>query len=166
MKIAIYPGSFDMITLGHYDIIERASQLFDKVYVAIMHNSNKQADFSEMDRKLMIELSISKLKNVEVIIGKGFTVDLAQKLGAQYLVRGLRALTDYEYEYQVMLTNKALYPKIETILFFTKQEYAFLSSTVVKAIAFNGGNLSGFVPAEIKDMVLAKYYKGVNQNSL
>lgn len=155
--IALYPGSFDPITYGHLDIILRAAKLFDKVIVLIMLNEQKNGTFSYQERKKMIEQCTSSLGNVEVHVGSGLTVDYALKVKADVLIRGVRAVSDYEYEMQLATTNMALNSEIETLFLMAKPEYSFLSSSTAKTIAKNGGDLSYFVPANVAEKLYKKY---------
>ncbi|MFV0552738.1 MAG: pantetheine-phosphate adenylyltransferase [Anaerorhabdus sp.] len=159
MSIACYPGSFDPITNGHLDIIRRASKMFDEVYVTIMVNPKKKVTFSQEERKEMIEKCVANLKNVKVVIGQGLTVDFAKQLGAVSLIRGIRAVADYEYELQQATANMMLNDEIESIFFVARPEYSFLSSSVAKEIAVNGGDISKFIPSEISDFVLQELRK-------
>lgn len=159
MSIACYPGSFDPITNGHLDIIRRASKMFDEVYVTIMVNPKKKVTFSQEERKEMIEKCVANLKNVKVVIGQGLTVDFAKQLGAVSLIRGIRAVADYEYELQQATANMMLNDEIESIFFVARPEYSFLSSSVAKEIAINGGDISKFIPSEINDFVLQELRK-------
>ena len=131
---AIYPGSFDPITIGHLDIIARASKIYDEVYVAIMENKRKVCIFSAEERKAMIEKCVKDLPNVHVVIGEGFTVDVAKKYECSHIVRGIRAISDYESELALATTNMNLNPDIETILMVARPELSFLSSSNVKDI--------------------------------
>lgn len=152
---ACYPGTFDPITKGHLDIIIRAASIFDEVVVLIMNNPRKKCLFSIEERKEMIEKSIS-LKNVRVEVGEGLTVDYAKKIGAKVIIRGIRAVSDYEYELQQATANLMLNEEIETLFFIAKPKYSFLSSSVVKEIAENGGEINEFVPEEIIDVIKTK----------
>lgn len=152
---ACYPGTFDPITKGHLDIIIRAASIFDEVVVLIMNNPRKKCLFSIEERKEMIEKSIS-LKNVRVEVGEGLTVDYAKKIGAKVIIRGIRAVSDYEYELQQATANLMLNEEIETLFFIAKPKYSFLSSSVVKEIAENGGEINEFVPEEIIDIIKTK----------
>lgn len=154
---AIYPGSFDPITKGHLDIIKRASKLFDEVVVALMVNPKKNCTFDEATRVKMIELCTSDLANVSVVVDHGLTVDLVKKIHAQVVIRGIRAVVDYEYELQQATANMMLDDSIETLFFVAKPEYSFLSSSVAKEIASNKGDISKFIPSQIKDCVLDKF---------
>ena len=138
MKVC-YPGTFDPITAGHLDIIERASNKFDEVIVLIMQNPRKKCMFTAEERKYMIEKCV-KGNNIKVEIGTGLTVEYAKKLGASAIIRGIRAVTDYEYELQQATANMKLESSIETLFLIAKPEYSFLSSSVVKEIAMNGGS--------------------------
>ncbi|MEM7553122.1 MAG: pantetheine-phosphate adenylyltransferase [Cyanobacteria bacterium P01_A01_bin.84] len=147
--IAIYPGSFDPITLGHLDIIQRGSKLFDRVIVAVLRNPNKIPLFSIQERMEQIRLSVKNLKNVEVDTFDGLTVNYAQNNQAQVLLRGLRAISDFEVELQMAHTNKTLSTDIETVFLATSNEYSFLSSSVVKEIARFGGSVNHLVPSHV-----------------
>lgn len=153
MNIACYPGSFDPITNGHLDIIRRSSKMFDQVFVTIMVNPKKKATFTQLERKEMIEKCVSDLGNVQVVIGTGLTIEFAEKLGATALIRGIRAVIDYEYELQQATANMMLNDKIETVFFVAKPEYSFLSSSVAKEIAINGGDIRKFIPQVIQDHI-------------
>jgi pantetheine-phosphate adenylyltransferase len=154
---ALYPGSFDPLTNGHLDVIKRASAIFDELEVVIMTNPNKQFTFSVEERITMIKSIITKFPNVTVSAQSGLTVDYAQRVGASVLVRGIRAVMDYEYELQQATANMILNPKIETVFLLTHPQWSFLSSSVVKQVALNNGDLTGFIPPEIKDVILNKY---------
>ena len=159
MKIAICPGSFDPITKGHIDIIERTCKLFDKVYAVVMVNPTKVPTFSTEERMELIKACTKHLDNVEVECYAGLIADYAKQKGACTLVKGLRAVTDFEYEFQQALTNKKLNPNLETLFMVTNQEYMYLSSTIVRQIANFGGDISQFVPEEIKDKLSDKMIK-------
>ncbi len=157
---AVYPGTFDPITKGHLDIIERAACIFDEVDVLIMVNVRKQCLFTEEERKQMIIDSLQELENkdrINVRIGSGLTVRFAEKLNADAIIRGIRAVSDYEYELQQATANMVLNNKLETVFLIAKPEFSFLSSSVVKEIAMNGGDISEFVPEEIAVRVINKY---------
>ena len=157
MKTAVYPGSFDPVTSGHLDIIERASTLVDKVYVVIMQNPNKHNTFSIEERLELLRTVTKGFENVECLVGEGLTVDVARKLNARFLIRGIRATMDFEQELQLATANMTLAPEIETIFFITKPENSFISSSTVREIAMNHGDFSRFVPAEIVDTIKKKY---------
>ena len=154
MKIAVCPGSFDPITLGHLDIIERASKLFDKVIVLVSFNRNKnRAVFSTKERMEMIIAVTNNMDNVVVDCYDGLLADYLQLRGAEVIVKGLRAVSDFEYEFQMALANKKLYNGAETVFLTTAGENMFLSSSVVKEIASFGGDIAGFVPPEVHDVI-------------
>ena len=146
MKLAIYPGSFDPITNGHLDIIKRASELFDKVIVAVIKNPSKKAQFSLSDRVAMIKKCAP---GVLVESFDGLLVEYARQKSAKTIVRGLRAVSDFDYEFQMALTNRKMAPNIETIFLMTDYKYSYLSSSFVKHIAALGGDVSELVPAPI-----------------
>lgn len=148
-RIAICPGSFDPITFGHIDIITRASAMFDKIIVVVMKNNNKTSSFSSEERKEFIIKSVGNLKNVEVDVYDGLLADYAKQKNACAIIKGLRAMSDFEYEFQMALTNKKLNPKVETIFLTTSAENMYLSSSMVKQIASMGGDISEFVPGSI-----------------
>ena len=159
MKIAICPGSFDPITKGHVDIIERTSKLFDKVYAVVMVNAAKKPTFTTEERVDMIKKCTAHLENVEAESFEGLIADYARQKDAHTLVKGLRAVTDFEYEFQQALTNKKLNSDLETLFMVTNQEYMYLSSTIVRQIAEFGGDIEQFVPHEIKDELIKKMVK-------
>ena len=149
MKKAIYPGSFDPVTLGHLDVIRRASQLFDHLVIAVLHNSAKTPLFSVEERVKMLKEVTKDLPNVEIIPFDGLLVDFAEQIGADVVIRGLRAITDFEYELQMSQTNQRMKPDIETMFLTTSIEYSYLSSTTVREIAAFGGDVSQFVPEAV-----------------
>jgi pantetheine-phosphate adenylyltransferase len=149
MKIGIYPGSFDPITNGHLDVIERASKLFDRVIVAVIRNPEKAHSFSFKERMIMLKETVTGFRNVVVDSFDGLLVDYAKKKKAWAIVRGLRAVSDFDYEFQMALTNRKMAPGIETIFFMTDYKYSYLSSSFVKQIAYLGGDVSGMVPAAV-----------------
>ncbi len=155
--IALYPGSFDPITLGHLDIIERGGQLFEKVIVTVLRNPNKQPLFPVEKRIEQIKDCIQHLDNVEVESFWGLTVDYAKSCQAQVLLRGLRVLSDFEKELQMAHTNKTLREDIETVFLATQKEYSFLSSSIVKEIAQFGGDISHLVPANVAQDIYTYY---------
>ena len=152
MKIAICPGSFDPVTLGHMDIITRACKIFDKVIVAVPVNPDKRASFSVEERMDMLRAA-TKGMNVEVDCVRGLLADYAKEKQAVAIVKGLRAMTDFEYEFQMALTNKKLNPDVETMFLPTRMENMFLSSSMVKQIAGFGGDISHFVPECLLDRI-------------
>jgi pantetheine-phosphate adenylyltransferase len=155
-KIAVYPGSFDPITLGHADIIQRISHLYDETVVLISQSQNKSALFTAEERKSLIENSLSHLKNVRVDIHDGLTVDYMKKNNSKVIVRGLRAVVDFEYELTMANMNKMLAPDIETLLVFADPKYYFISSRGVKEVAQHGGSLKGLVPEIVADALIKK----------
>lgn len=159
-RTAVYPGSFDPITLGHVDIIERVARTFDRVIVLIARSPDKQSLFTPEIRKTLIEKSLAHLDNVEVDIHEGLTTDYANRVGALVLVRGLRAVVDFEYEVSMANMNAKLAPDIETLLVFARPEYYFLSSRSVKEVARHQGELSGLVPSPVQDALLKIFKKG------
>ena len=159
MVIAVYPGSFDPATYGHLDVIRRASVSFDKVVVGVLHNSAKSPLFSVEERVNILEKATRNLPNVEIKAFEGLSVNFARDNHAQVIIRGLRAVTDFEYELQMAQTNRVLAPDIETVFMTTSLEYAYLSSTIMKEVASFGGDLSKFAPFEITEAVRAKMYK-------
>ena len=149
MKIAIYPGSFDPITKGHLDILKNAAQIFDKVIIAVAHNGEKKGFLTVEERVKLIKQSIENFDNVEVDSFKGLTIEYAKKHGAKVLIRGLRAVSDFEYEMQLSQTNSALCEDIKTVFLTTKPEYNFISSSTIKEILNNNGDISKFVPKPV-----------------
>lgn len=149
-KIAIVPGSFDPITYGHIDIIKRSASLFDEVIVAILVNPDKKYMFDLSDRKEMIEQSITDLKNVRVDAFSGLLVNYAKKVGSTVIVRGLRAVSDFEYEMQLTFMNKALDESVETLYMMADKKYSFISSSIVKGVSGFEADLSKFVPKHVE----------------
>ncbi len=158
-NIAVYPGSFDPITMGHVDIINRMSPLYDQVIVLVAESSQKSALFSLEERKVLIEKSLAHLKNVKVDFFKGLTTDYMKKHKAQVIVRGLRAVVDFEYEMTMANMNKKIAPDIETLLVFASPEYYYISSRGVKELAFNGGALTDLVPDVVIEAMAKKLTK-------
>ena len=156
MKIALYPGTFDPVTLGHLDIIKRAAGVCDQLVIGVLPNSAKHPWFSVDERMDLIEKVTKDLPNVVVESFDGLTVDFGKKIGASVIVRGLRAITDFEYELQIAQINHRLNPDIDTIFFTTSQEYSYVSSSIAKEIALYGGDVSGLIPADIADDLFRK----------
>lgn len=154
---AVYPGSFDPVTYGHLDIIERAARVVDEVIVAVLINSSKKPLFSIEERVEMLRETTKPFLNVTVETFQGLTVDFAREAGAKVMVRGLRAVSDFESEMQIAQTNHSLNPEIDTMFFTTSLEYAFLSSTIVREVASYGADVSGFVPLEVERRLREKY---------
>lgn len=153
----IYPGSFDPITNGHIDIIERCSQKFDKVIVAVLNNSSKNTLFTVEERVELIEKSLEKYDNIEVDAFSGLLIEYAKKKDAKLIVRGLRAVTDFEYEMQMALINQSLYEDLETIFLIANKNYSFLSSSIVKEVSSFGGDVSGLVPDVVLEALNKKF---------
>lgn len=158
-KVAICPGSFDPVTFGHLDIIKRASKMFDHVIVAVLVNPSKNAMFTIEERIHMLRLSTAEIENLEIVAFKRLLADYAKLRGANILVRGLRAVTDFEYEFQMSLTNKKLNPELETVFLTTSAENMYLSSSIVKQVGAFGGDISNFVPDCIHDIITKKLSK-------
>lgn len=158
-RIAVCPGSFDPVTFGHLDIIKRASQIFDKVVVLISVNASKKPSFTEVERMMMIRENIKEYDNVVIDVLDGLLADYVQKIGAIAIVKGLRAVSDFEYEFQMALANKKLYNGAETVFLTTSSENMYLSSSVVKQIAYFGGDISHFVPDNVLDFIRKRLVK-------
>ena len=156
MKAAVYPGSFDPVTLGHLNIIERAAAIFDRLYVCVMVNSDKNPKFTQEERAEMIRRCVGHLPNVEVETADGLLVEYAESRGACAIVKGLRAVSDFDSEFQMALANRKLNPAIETMFLASSEIYTYLSSTVAREMAKYGAELSDFLPAEIIEDVSAK----------
>ena len=159
MHRAVYPGTFDPCTYGHLDIIERAAKLFDEVVVGVLRNSAKTPLFSTEERVNILRKVTEGIPNIRVCSFDGLSVDFVQSCDAQVIIRGLRAITDFEYELQMAQTNRKLAPEADTVFLTTSLEFAYLSSTTVKEVAFFGGDISKFVPKEIEELIFEKYKK-------
>lgn len=151
MKIAIYPGSFDPVTKGHLDILQTATQIFDKVIIAVARNSEKHGFLPVETRVQLIKESVKDLNNVEVDFFEGLTINYAREKGATVLIRGLRAVSDFEYELQLSQANSALASEIKTVFLTTKPKYNFISSSTIKEIFINNGDISKFVPEPVDE---------------
>lgn len=162
MKTAICPGSFDPVTLGHMDIIRRASKIFDKVIVAVMVNPAKKTAFTLDERVLLLKKATADMDCVEVVGFEGFLADYARRREACAIVKGLRAVSDFEYEFQMALINQKLNSELETMFLTTQAQNMYLSSSMVKDIASFGGDISSFVPACILDDIRERLCKGGN----
>ncbi|NLJ67408.1 MAG: pantetheine-phosphate adenylyltransferase, partial [Clostridiales bacterium] len=149
MKIGVYPGSFDPVTEGHMDIIKRSAKMFDKVIVAVARNYSKKPLFTAEERMELIQRSLQGLPNVEVDSFEGLLMDYIHSKDAQVIIKGLRAISDFEYEFQMALMNRKLDSKVETIFMMTSYKYSFLSSSMIKEVASLGGCISGLVPENI-----------------
>ena len=156
MKTAVYPGSFDPVTLGHYDIIERSSRIFDRVIVGVLCNSAKTPLFTTDERVEMLRYVTAELPNVTVLSFDGLLVDFARQQSADVIVRGLRAVTDFEYELQMAQMNRVIAPEIDTLFLTTNLKYAYLSSSMVKEVARYGGDISEFLNSRIAEIVTEK----------
>ena len=163
MKTAICPGSFDPVTLGHLDIIERTAELFDEVIVLVMSNKSKSNSLFTIDERIDLLKRTVKSKNIKIDTYDGLLVGYAEKKNAIAIVKGLRAMSDFEYEFQQALTNKSLYPKAETVFLTSKGKNMFLSSSMVKEVCSLGGDISSFVPQEIINDIYERC-KGDNRN--
>ena len=158
MKRAIYPGSFDPLTLGHLDMIERSAKIVDELVIGVLNNSAKNSLFSLDERVSMIKEMTESMPNVTVASFDGLLVDYMKEINATIIVRGLRAVTDFEYELQIAQTNHVENPEVETIFLTTSLQYSYLSSTIVKEFASYGGDISKFVPARFIDSIYEKYH--------
>lgn len=157
MKIAVYPGSFDPVTNGHLDIIERAAQIFDRVIVAVSVNSKKQPLFPMEQRVEMLREVLVDYNNVEVDSFEGLTVEYVVKREAQSIIRGLRAISDFDNEFQMAVTNKKIRPQVETLFMMSKADYSFLSSSLIKEIASLNGCVKEFVPEVVEQALQNKF---------
>ena len=155
--IGFYAGSFDPFTNGHLDILKSGSEIFDKVIIAVSYNLNKKGFLSVDERVELIKKSVSNLKNVEVDTFEGLTVEYAKRKGANVLLRGLRTSFDFEYELQLSQTNNALYGDLKTVFLITKPEYNFISSSMVREILANNGDISKFVPDSVQRYLVSKH---------
>lgn len=156
MKTAVYPGTFDPITNGHLDVIVRASALFDKIIVGVLHNSAKSPLFSVEERVNILTKVTEEIPNIEVKHFSGLSIDFVRECNANIIVRGLRAITDFDYELQMAQTNRVIAPDIDTMFLTTSLEYAYLSSTTVKEVASFGGDISKFVPGYVEARINEK----------
>ena len=161
MKVGIYPGSFDPVTNGHIDIIKRSAKLVDTLIVAILENASKKALFSVEERIHLLEESCKDIENLKIESFSGLLVDFAKEKEANLIIRGLRALTDFEYELQMAQMNKHLHSEIETIFLVTNVRYSFLSSSAIKEVAQFGGDVSDFVPPIVAQETLRKNKGGI-----
>ena len=159
MKRAIYPGSFDPVTNGHLDVVERARKLFDELIVAVAHNDEKQPLFSLKERLDLLQQTVGKIDHVRIAQFDGLLVDFAIEQEASAVIRGLRAVSDFEFEFQMALMNRKLKDSVETIFLMPKEEYTYLSSRLVKEIARLGGDVSKFVPGVVTSALGKKFKK-------
>lgn len=156
MRIAVYPGSFDPVTLGHFDIIERTAKMFDKVIIGVLRNRTKSPLFTPEERVALLKEVSSGLPNVEVRSFEGLLIDFVRECNATVVVRGLRAITDFEYELQMAQTNRVIAPEIDTLFLTTNLKYSYLSSSIVKEIAGYQGDISSFLHPTVARQVEAK----------
>lgn len=156
-KIAIYPGSFDPVTNGHLDIIDRGSKIFDRLIVTVLQNPRKDAVFSTNERLSMLNVVSKVFPNVEVDYYQGLLVDYAEQKNAQVIIKGLRAISDFEYEFQMAMINHKLNPSVETMFMMTNSKFSYLSSSIVKEVASYGGCIRGLVPDSLYDLILSKF---------
>ncbi|MCR4392026.1 MAG: pantetheine-phosphate adenylyltransferase [Candidatus Acetothermia bacterium] len=159
MRVALYPGSFDPITYGHLDILKRAKRLFDKLIVAVVENPRKAPLFTATERRWLVEQALAEegIAEVEVITYSGLLIECAKELGVAAVVRGLRATSDFDYEFQLALTNRDLDSDIESVFLMTAGQYSFLSSSIVKEVKQYGGDVSKFVPACVERALAEKF---------
>ncbi|MFH1213744.1 MAG: pantetheine-phosphate adenylyltransferase [Candidatus Neomarinimicrobiota bacterium] len=156
MKIAIYPGSFDPVTNGHLDVLKRAASLFDLVYIAVARNLQKVPLFTAEERVVLIRDCTKEIPNIKMDSFDGMVVDYARKVGADVIIRGLRALSDFDYEFQMALMNRHLNEKIDTVFLVPHEDYTYLSSSMVRELARFGGDISAFVPVNVQAALLHK----------
>ena len=156
MTTAVYPGSFDPVTNGHLDIIRRAAKMFDHLIIAVLNNNSKTPLFSTSERVTMLREITKDIPNVEVESFDGLTIDYCHKKNASFMVRGLRAVTDFEYELQIAQTNRVVAPDIDTVFLTTNLKYSYLSSSIVKEIAYYKGDISAFVDPMVADCIHGK----------
>ena len=159
MRTVIYPGSFDPITNGHLDVVQRAAKLFDRVIVAVAENESKNSLFTLAERKQLVAGSVKSLTNVEPDSFRGLLVNYVERRNGDAIIRGLRAVSDFEFEFQLALMNRKLNERVETIFMMPKDTYTFISSRLVKEIARLGGDVSSFVPAQVGVALKAKFGK-------
>ena len=159
MRTAIYPGSFDPVTLGHWDIIQRAEKLVDQLVVAVLHNPSKTSAFTVDERVAMLRELVGEHPGVTITSFHGLLVDFAKSQGAQFIVRGVRAFSDFEYEFQMALMNRKLAPELETVFLMPKEKYSAVSSRLVREIGSMGGNLSDLVPDPLRERIAGRLNK-------
>jgi len=159
VRTAIYPGSFDPVTLGHWDIIQRAEKLVDQLVVAVLHNPSKTSAFTVDERVTMLRELVGEHPGVTITSFHGLLVDFAKSQGAQFIVRGVRAFSDFEYEFQMALMNRKLAPELETVFLMPKEKYSAVSSRLVREIGSMGGNLSDLVPDALRGRIAERLNK-------
>ncbi|MEW5785042.1 MAG: pantetheine-phosphate adenylyltransferase [Bacillota bacterium] len=157
MSKAIYPGSFDPVTKGHLDIIKRTSHIMEQLTVTVLENPRKQAVFNVEERLQMLRLITEPYANVQVDYFEGLLIEYAKQKNIRIIVKGLRAISDFEFEFQMALVNRKLNPHIETMFMMTNSKYSYLSSSIVREIASFGGDISDLVPPEVYEMIVGKY---------
>ena len=157
-SVAVCPGSFDPVTMGHLDIIHRAAKMFDRLIVVVMVNHKKKYSFTPEERVALIKQVVGDLPNVTVDFSDGLLAEYAKNVGADVIIKGLRAMSDFEYEFQMALANKKLNPEVETVFLTTAAENMYLSSSMVKQIASMGGDISDFVPEQIRTAITERLY--------
>ncbi len=160
MKTAVYPGSFDPITNGHLDIVERSAEIFDNLIIAVFINPNKKPLFTVEERVEMIREVTRHLPNVQVDSFEGLLGDYARQRSAKVIIRGLRAVSDFEYEFQMALMNRKLNPNVETIFMSSSSKNIYISSTIIKEVSSLGGSISGLVPRVVENRLMEKFYQG------
>ncbi len=158
-KITVYPGTFDPVTYGHIDVVKRVAALYDKVYVAVAVSERKDTLFTVDERVAMLKEAVSKYDNVEVERFEGLVVDYALRKSAKVVIRGIRMISDFEYEFQMALTNRQLQPQVETVFMMPNAEYSYLSSRLIKEIASLGADVSKFVPPHVEEQLREKVAK-------
>jgi pantetheine-phosphate adenylyltransferase len=156
MRVAIYPGTFDPITNGHLDIAQRAAQIFDRIIITVSNNFHKSPFFTLEERRILVEKTMKDISNVRVDVFDGLLVEYAKKRGVCALIRGLRAVSDFEYEFQMALMNRKLMPNLETVFLMSGEEYTYINSTIVKEVALLGGKVDGFLPPVVAEAVAEK----------
>ena len=156
MNLAVYPGSFDPVTYGHIDVVKRASKIFDRLIVAVAHNFEKNPLFSVDERIEILKKDLKEIPTIEIDSFQGLLVDYARRRGARIIIRGLRALSDFEYEFQMALTNRKICDDVETVFLMPSEQYSYLSSRMIKEIAALGGDVEAFVPDHVAAMLRKK----------
>lgn len=160
MRRAVYPGSFDPITFGHVDLTRRAAEMFDEVIVAIADNPNKKVMFSHEERREMAAAALAEIKNARVIVFRGLLANLVEQEDCCAIVRGMRAVSDFEYEFQMALMNRKLAREVETVFLMPSLSWVYLSSSIVREVAKNGGDVTGLVPTPVKQALVRKFKRG------
>jgi pantetheine-phosphate adenylyltransferase len=161
-RIAVYPGSFDPITYGHVDLVRRGARIFDEIYVAISVNVGKAPLFTKEERLKLVQQSTRGIKNCRVVAYDGLVVDFCRKIGACAILRGIRTVTDFDYEFQIALTNRSFAPNIETVFVMPAEELSYISSSLVKEAVAMGGNVSNFVPPAVNKALIRKHSRSRN----